>query len=66
MSEETGTISVARDGVLSRGYDYDKLHKYLIEVLMPAPKKKPKYKNPEDAQGSEVVVKSKKKGGKKK
>jgi diadenylate cyclase len=77
VSEETGTVSVARDGVLSRGYDYDKLHKYLVEVLMPAPKKKPKYKPPEDSEKPEVEVKSGKltksarksksqKGGKKK
>ncbi|MCL1832604.1 MAG: diadenylate cyclase CdaA [Oscillospiraceae bacterium] len=48
VSEETGTISIAHDGVLTRGYDYAKLHKYIVAVVMPAQKKKPKYKKPED------------------
>jgi diadenylate cyclase len=43
VSEETGTISIARNGELSRGFDYDKLHKYLTEMIMPA-QKKPKSK----------------------
>jgi diadenylate cyclase len=55
VSEETGTISVARDGVLSRGYDYEKLHKYLVDVIMPAPKKKPKYKKPEASETAETA-----------
>jgi diadenylate cyclase len=48
ISEETGTISIAQDGVLSRGFDYHKLHDYLIDAIMPTPKRKPKYKKPEE------------------
>jgi len=33
VSEETGVISVAHDGHLSRNYDYKKLHKLLMDVL---------------------------------
>jgi diadenylate cyclase len=47
VSEETGTISIAADGKLTRGFDYEKLHTCLVEAIMPAPKKKPKYKKPE-------------------
>ncbi|MCL1882041.1 MAG: diadenylate cyclase CdaA [Oscillospiraceae bacterium] len=39
VSEETGTISIAEDGKLVRGFDYDKLHAYLIKEIMPASKK---------------------------
>ncbi|MCL2755054.1 MAG: diadenylate cyclase CdaA [Oscillospiraceae bacterium] len=50
VSEETGTISIARDGVLSRGYDYDKLQKYLTEAIMPV--QKSKGKGPKNKQGN--------------
>jgi diadenylate cyclase len=46
VSEETGTISVAKDGVLERGFDFQKLHDYLVHEIMPTPKRKPKYKKP--------------------
>ena len=48
VSEETGTISIARDGIIDRGYDEQKLCDYLTTALMPVPKRKPKYKNPEN------------------
>jgi hypothetical protein len=46
VSEETGTISIARDGALERGFDEQKLRDYLTEALVPVPRKKPKYKAP--------------------
>lgn len=46
VSEETGTISIAREGAIERGFDYQKLSDYLTGELIPAPKKKPKYKPP--------------------
>jgi len=45
VSEETGTISIAKDGRIDRGYDYKKLHDYLADSLMPTPKRKAKQKN---------------------
>jgi diadenylate cyclase len=44
VSEETGTISIAEDGTIDRGYDYDKLYDYLSKALMPTPKRKSKKK----------------------
>ena len=35
VSEETGAISIAINGVLYRGYDEDELKKKLLELLMP-------------------------------
>lgn len=35
VSEETGNISVAEDGVLTRGYNKDSLKKHLISRLLP-------------------------------
>ena len=46
ISEETGTISIARDGMLERGFDYQRLHDYLTDALMPTTRRKPKYKKP--------------------
>lgn len=37
VSEETGTISVAREGQLKRNYDYRTLYNELLEALSPAP-----------------------------
>jgi diadenylate cyclase len=54
VSEETGTISIAKDGVIDRGYDYQKLHDYLTDALMPTPKRKPKYRKPVAEAESEV------------
>lgn len=34
VSEETGTISVAQDGVLTRNFDYSKLHKVLTDAMV--------------------------------
>jgi diadenylate cyclase len=45
VSEETGTISVAKNGALDRGYDYQKLHDYLTRELMPVNRGKKKHKN---------------------
>ena len=56
VSEETGTISIARDGVLERGFDYQKLYDYLTETIIPTQKKKPKYKLPT---GESQVLKDK-------
>lgn len=42
VSEETGTISIAREGALERGYNYQKLHDYLTESLISVPRKKSK------------------------
>jgi diadenylate cyclase len=42
VSEETGIISTAENGVLRRGYDYRKLHEYLTEAIIPTPQSKPK------------------------
>jgi len=49
VSEETGTISIAQDGTLERGFTEEKLHDYLTNALIPVQlnKKKPKYKQPE-------------------
>ena len=44
VSEETGTISIAREGILERGFDYKRLHDYLTKTLVPVSRKKPKYK----------------------
>jgi len=35
VSEETGTISVAENGVIQRGFNFEKLHDYLINAFMP-------------------------------
>lgn len=35
VSEETGTVSIAHDGILTRNYTYDELNAYLIEKLIP-------------------------------
>lgn len=37
VSEETGTISVAREGELKRNYDYRSLYNELLEALNPSP-----------------------------
>ncbi|MCL1903395.1 MAG: diadenylate cyclase CdaA [Oscillospiraceae bacterium] len=42
VSEETGTISIAKEGTIERGYDYQKLHDYLTESLAPTKRKKQK------------------------
>jgi diadenylate cyclase len=47
ISEETGTISVAQNGQIDRGYDYQKLYDYLTESLMPTVRKKTKHKKQE-------------------
>ncbi|MCL2036033.1 MAG: diadenylate cyclase CdaA [Oscillospiraceae bacterium] len=58
VSEETGTISIARDGIIDRGYDYMKLHDYLVDALIPTPKRKPKYKKPTKNAEKESAVNS--------
>jgi len=57
VSEETGTISIARDGVIERGFDYQRLNDYLVETLMPTTRKKPKYQKPTElpADGEEEL-----------
>jgi diadenylate cyclase len=37
VSEETGTISVAENGVIQRGFDKDSLKKYLVSKMIPEP-----------------------------
>lgn len=37
VSEETGTISVAREGELKRNYDYRSLYNELVEAMSPTP-----------------------------
>jgi diadenylate cyclase len=42
VSEETGIISIAENGALRRGYDYQKLHGYLTQTIMPSAQDKPR------------------------
>jgi diadenylate cyclase len=41
VSEETGTISVAENGVIQRGFDKDSLRKYLVGKMIPEPEAEP-------------------------
>jgi diadenylate cyclase len=63
VSEETGTISIAKDGTLNRGFDEQKLLKYLIDEFMPEAKKKVK-KNKNKSSKSNKSKKSNKKKSK--
>ncbi|MCL2071406.1 MAG: diadenylate cyclase CdaA [Oscillospiraceae bacterium] len=64
VSEETGTISIAKGGTLERGFDYQKLHDYLTDALIPSPKKKPKYKTPVSEETDEDYhIENENKGG---
>jgi len=41
VSEETGIISIAENGIITRGFNYQKLHDHLTNALMPSqPKEK--------------------------
>jgi diadenylate cyclase len=54
VSEETGTISIAKNGAIDRGYDYQKLYDYLTKALLPTPKRKVKNKGDKSSVISEV------------
>ena len=40
VSEETGIISIAENGEIQRGFNYQKLHDYLTQALMPSKREK--------------------------
>lgn len=69
VSEETGMISIAENGVLERGFDREKLQKYLRAKLLPevpdARKNKEKKKNGKSGQAKPRADRSKKGGAQK-
>jgi len=54
VSEETGIISIAENGVLQRGFNYERLHDYLTNALIPGQLKPPKEKR-EKKKKKEVI-----------
>ena len=69
VSEETGMISIAENGVLERGFDREKLSKYLRDKLIPeipdTRKNKEKKKNAKSAGDKQRSDRTKKGGAKK-
>jgi hypothetical protein len=54
VSEETGIISIAENGVLHRGFNYQKLHDYLTQAIMPMQNKKGKKENKKKLPAGEI------------
>jgi diadenylate cyclase len=60
VSEETGTISVAENGVITRGYNGKTLNEYLTKKMLPEPEPE----NPYKIKKSDLFPKTKKKSKK--
>lgn len=63
ISEETGTISIALDGELERGFNEESLKNELIKYLLPAEPAKKNYNEHSSSKKSKKLSKKKVKGG---
>ncbi len=65
VSEETGMISIAENGTLERGFDRDRLRKYLVSKLYPEDNEPKKNKDKKKPQKPKQKSGASKKGGEK-
>ncbi|MBP5604439.1 MAG: diadenylate cyclase CdaA [Ruminiclostridium sp.] len=65
VSEETGMISIAENGALERGFDRDRLRKYLVGKLYPEDNEPKKNKDKKKPQKPKQKTGASKKGGEK-
>ncbi|MBP5606359.1 MAG: DNA integrity scanning protein DisA nucleotide-binding domain protein, partial [Ruminiclostridium sp.] len=65
VSEETGMISIAENGALERGFDRDRLRKYLVGKLYPEDNEPKKNKDKKKPQKPKQKTGTSKKGGEK-